>query len=280
MSIIHFETMTALGAGSGGQLVYPLGGWDWNAGNGGPYVEYVDLTFYGIGTANPGTWDIVDFGILEASGEFLTNDGDGIESWMFRTTDIGNASGTIPGTVSYGAWSLGRTDWRTFGAGHTTGIVEIGSNSTPEWGASDNAFAPPNTGVAGYIEFSKYPRDTTDENQFEAAQVNLGSDTISIPGHTFSTGDQAVYIPGGAPINGTGSGSDTGIVANELLSIYVVDANTIQLGTNLLSVDSTPDLFNLTFTGTGTGHILRKIIPATASNEGIGSNFVGLSAFA
>lgn len=281
MSIIHFETMTAVGSGSGGQLQYPLGGWSFSAGNGSFFGESGAVIFYGEGETGPGgqagEWGWYDFGILEQSGVFLTADGAGIENWLFRTANITDDSGGIPGQVSYnvGAWSNGRTDWRALGSG--TGIQQISIDTTPDWSASDSPYGNSDE-VIGIIEFSKYPRDTTDVT-FDSTDVNTSTDRITITGHPFSTGDQAVYnvASGGTSINGT-DGFDTSIVDNELLTVYVIDANTIELATNLASADSTPNTFNLTSAGTGTGHVLKKIEVATASNEGVGSNIISLEA--
>lgn len=281
MSIIHFaDTQMAAGADSGGQLLYPVGGWQWNAGGGSYYGENVNLLLYGedTGHGRPGEWAILDFGLEEASGVWLSQDGDGVEDWLFRTNNIIQDSGSIPGQVTDSAdWgNFGRTDWRKFGSGPS--IVEITLDTTASWNCGSGSYTGSES-ILGIIEFSKYPRDTTDVF-FDAANVNTSLDRITIAGHPFSTGDQAVYIvpDGETGISGTGSQGDTNIVDTEFLSIHVLDGNTIQLGSNLAGVDSESlSLFNLTGAGTGTGHILKKIEVATPSNVG-GDNTVDLYA--
>jgi len=269
MSIIHFSDTQMAAGSSEGDLVY-LGPWDFSGG--GIWGSGAAVEMFGEGqVGKEGTFELNDTGQHIGDGPWLTNDGDGVGNWLFRTVDITSLEGSWPGqAVDYpGQWLGYRTDWQAFG--FQTGIVEIGSAVAPDWSVG-SSYGEPSERFTGFVQFSKYPRDTVNVT-FDAADVSTGTDRITIMGHGFVAGDQAVYIipDGESGIQGTGSQGDTNIVDNEFLSISIIDVNTIQLASNLSGADDTKSLFNLTSAGTGTGHILRKIIPATPTvgTEGI-----------
>lgn len=87
--------------------------------------------------------------------------------------------------------------------------------------------------------------------------VTIASETITLTGHTYSTGNSVVYSKGGGTVIG-------GLVEGTTYYIIKVGANTIKLAANVTDANAGTAI-NLTSVGAGTTHTLTGAVTATAT---------------
>ena len=256
MSFMHMDATTA--ASAVGQIIGfpwddspPFSGITVSAGGDG-FSGTAILELFGEGQANIGKYIGEEDNFEVLNEEFMNPAFTGnITQYFFRTIDVlASSDGNIPGSQRFSPdWSNGRTDWRSFASvsPHTNMVSDVIAvwrcDAAGEFGSAyfeEQIIGTLEIGsVNGLVE------------TFEAANVDLGNDEIVLVGHGFQTGDQVIYTANGA--------APTPLVDQGMYSVYKVSNDRISLGNSMADVDSTLNLINITFSGTGTGHTFQRI---------------------
>lgn len=131
-------------------------------------------------------------------------------------------------------------------------------------GADILSFATFDASTAGnMLRFDWLGRTASSDKYFQPADVNTTTNRITLTGHGYTSGDSVVLqTPAGSTLA-------AGVSANTRYYVNVVDANTLELHTNVgLSA-----IVDITTTGTGSQRIF-KIVPRVVNAAGITLRFV------
>lgn len=266
MSIIHFGSMTAAGAGSAISELNPSflsTGLD-AQGSSSPWAAGAQIILYGdTNVASEGTWYTDESGIGSNTGTWL-DDTSETGKWMVRfvkASDYGGPSNDLNlyynSSVAPAGWGPGngQSNWVALGSswGYVGQPVDTQLDFGAGWsyGTSGMGLFADNPGFGSGLEFAKGATGLIES--FDSADVTTGTNRITITGHGYNQGDQVIYTVAG------GGSAPNPLVTNGFYTVIYVDANTIQLATYLINAGITPTPINITTAGSGTGHTLQRI---------------------
>jgi hypothetical protein len=197
------------------------------------------------GTAIGGLTDDQDYYVINVSKDYI----------QLASTAENAASGVPIALTSFG----GGTD-HTLTSAQINGYVTGSGTVSTQVGST--LVSGVNTAFAKILKvgdrFRLFPPNTTTTSTFSSANVTVNpTNTITLTGHSFSTGDSVVYTAG------SGSVAPTGLTSTYYYFIRRIDANTVKLFNTSADAVSNVNPVVITTQGSGTTHTFVKTIPAS-----------------
>ena len=186
--------------------------------------------------------------------------------WVGLSSTIPNENGTNITEPSGGGYARVTTaaKWGSVTSGSVSNNADITfPESTGTWGSEITHFILFDASTAGNaLRFEWLGRTSGSDKFFNPSDVNTTTNRITLTSHGYVNNDQVVF--------GVNSGStlSSGLTANTRYHVKVIDANTIELYSDV----ALTTIIDITSTGSGT-QFLFKIQPRTVNASGITLRF-------
>jgi len=191
------------------------------------YVAKITNDLIGISTVKVG---------LGATGTFV-----GIAT---STSSMGTLYFTGIGTGSYHSF---KTNYPKLTGKVSKNVVTVSTAQTHGLTNNDDIFVNVNPGFSTsfIVKYDDYNRKILiNPISFTSGDINIISNSISIPNHNFQNGQKVVY---------TSTSPSGGLINNAIYYIVVFDANTVNLSNSYYgAVELNPEIINITSSSSGT----------------------------